>query len=253
MKLSKSKVNTYLKCPREFKFQYIDEIEMKPNKYMALGSDVHLIAEKFTDKFEDNLDDVDIQNELIKVANELDIGYGLDEHIDNYVTKNRSHITQIIWTRDAHKDKDKSFEVNGGTWPIHCVDGTPGSKLPDLYYKFMKMGIKTEIFNKGTDPNHEEYGAFEHCGTFHHLHPNDPPHVKNCYFANTESSSGCRITTEKLTVCGIAGDYCVKETIKNLLKHWRSFDISVLMDGVVSIDGGTALNELIEEKNLKKI
>ena len=56
---------------------------MKPNKYMALGSDVHLIAEKFTDKFEDNLDDVDIQNELIKVANELDIGYGLDEHIDN--------------------------------------------------------------------------------------------------------------------------------------------------------------------------
>lgn len=83
MKLSKSKVNTYLKCPREFKFQYIDEIEMKPNKYMALGSDVHLIAEKFTDKFEDNLDDVDIQNELIKVANELDIGYGLDEHVDN--------------------------------------------------------------------------------------------------------------------------------------------------------------------------
>lgn len=83
MKLSKSKVNTYLKCPREFKFQYIDEIEMKPNKYMALGSDVHLIAEKFTDKFEDNLDEVDIQNELIKVANELDIGYGLDEHVDN--------------------------------------------------------------------------------------------------------------------------------------------------------------------------
>jgi CRISPR/Cas system-associated exonuclease Cas4 (RecB family) len=83
MKLSKSKVNTYLKCPREFKFQYIDEIEVKPNKYMALGSDVHLIAEKFTDKFEDNLDDVDIQNELIKVANDLDIGYGLDEHIDN--------------------------------------------------------------------------------------------------------------------------------------------------------------------------
>lgn len=83
MKLSKSKINSYLKCPREFKFQYIDEIESKPNKYMALGSDVHLIAEKFTDKFEDNLDDVDINNELIKVANELDIGYGLDTHIDN--------------------------------------------------------------------------------------------------------------------------------------------------------------------------
>lgn len=83
MKLSKSKVNTYLKCPMEFKFQYIDEIEVKPNKYMALGSDVHLIAEKFTDRFGDDLDDVDIQNELVKVANDLEIGYGLEEHIDN--------------------------------------------------------------------------------------------------------------------------------------------------------------------------
>lgn len=83
MKLSKSKVNTYLKCPKEFKFQYIDEIPCKPNKYMSLGSDVHLIAEKFSEKFSDDLDDVDIQNELIKVANDLDIGYGLDEHIDN--------------------------------------------------------------------------------------------------------------------------------------------------------------------------
>ena len=26
MKLSKSKVNSYLKCPLEFKFQYIDEL-----------------------------------------------------------------------------------------------------------------------------------------------------------------------------------------------------------------------------------
>ena len=47
MKLSKSKVNTYLKCPLEFKFQYIDEIEVPQNKYMALGSDVHLIAENY--------------------------------------------------------------------------------------------------------------------------------------------------------------------------------------------------------------
>ena len=83
MKLSKSKVNTYLKCPLEFKFQYIDEIEVKPNKYMALGSDVHLIAEKFSEKFEDELDDVDIENELLKIAHEENIGYDVSEHIDN--------------------------------------------------------------------------------------------------------------------------------------------------------------------------
>ncbi len=83
MKLSKSKVNTYLKCPLEFKFQYIDEIEVPKNKYMALGSDVHLIAERFADKFGDELGAVDIKNELLKIAHEENIGYDLTEHIDN--------------------------------------------------------------------------------------------------------------------------------------------------------------------------
>ncbi|WP_458456065.1 RecB family exonuclease [Methanobrevibacter sp.] len=83
MKLSKSKVNTYLKCPLEFKFQYIDEIEVPKNKYMALGSDVHLIAERFAEKFGDDLDGVDIKNELLKIAHDENIGYDLREHIDN--------------------------------------------------------------------------------------------------------------------------------------------------------------------------
>ncbi|WP_405270653.1 RecB family exonuclease [Methanobrevibacter sp.] len=83
MKLSKSKVNTYLRCPLEFKFQYIDEIEVPQNKYMALGSDVHLIAEKFSEKFGDDLDDVNIENELLKIAHEEEIGYDVAEHIDN--------------------------------------------------------------------------------------------------------------------------------------------------------------------------
>ena len=84
MKLSKSKINTYLKCPLEFKYQYIDEIEAAPNKYMVLGSDVHAIAERFSDEFGDELDDVDIENELLRIAHELDITYdNVCEHIDN--------------------------------------------------------------------------------------------------------------------------------------------------------------------------
>lgn len=83
MRLSKTKVNTYLKCPLEFKFHYIDEIEVPPNKYMILGSDVHAIAEKFTNEFGDDLDDVDISNELTRIAYDLDLGYGIEEHVDN--------------------------------------------------------------------------------------------------------------------------------------------------------------------------
>lgn len=85
MRLSKSKINTYLKCPQEFKFQYIDEIEVEPNVYMQIGSNVHLIAEKFSKKFGDELDDVDIENELIKIAYEEDL-YDLDNHVGNLAT-----------------------------------------------------------------------------------------------------------------------------------------------------------------------
>jgi CRISPR/Cas system-associated exonuclease Cas4 (RecB family) len=83
MRLSKSKINTYLKCPLEFKFQYIDEIEAEPNKYMILGSDVHSVAETFADRFGDELEKVNIENELTKITNDLDIGYDISGHVDN--------------------------------------------------------------------------------------------------------------------------------------------------------------------------
>lgn len=82
MKLSKSKINSYLKCPQEFKFQYIEERESEPNIYMAIGSDVHLIAEKFADRFGDNLDNVDIELELFRIAHDLNFTYDLTNHIE---------------------------------------------------------------------------------------------------------------------------------------------------------------------------
>ena len=182
-------------------------------------------------------------------------GEKINQPILNYIKNNRNKINQVILTRDHHTKKDKSFEVNGGQWPVHCVQGTDGEKIvKELQDGLIAMRIPFTVVDKGTAYDHEEYGAFEHCGTFHHLHPNDPPHVKNCYFANCESSSGCRIINNNIVVCGIAGDYCVKETMKNLIGHWKKFNISVLMDGTASIDGGTALNEFINSHdNIKAI
>lgn len=174
--------------------------------------------------------------------------------IIDYVLKNKDVINQIIFTRDWHLKKDESFKKNGGTWPVHCVQKTEGAEInTKLYNTLVQTKIPVVIVNKGTVFDHEEYGAFEHCATFHHLYPNDTPTVKHCYFANFESSSGARIINDNIIVCGVAGDYCVKETIKNLKKHWRKFNIEVLMDGTASIDDGSTLLELIDELNLQVI
>lgn len=83
MRLSKSKINTYLKCPLEFRLQYIEEIEAEPNEYMILGSDVHSVAETFADRFGDELDKINIKNELLKISNDLDMGPDVESHVDN--------------------------------------------------------------------------------------------------------------------------------------------------------------------------
>lgn len=45
MRLSKSKINTFLDCRRRFKYIYIDELDSETNKYAQLGLDVHSYAE----------------------------------------------------------------------------------------------------------------------------------------------------------------------------------------------------------------
>ena len=81
MKLSKTKINTYLRCPFQFRLKYIDEIEGEANKYMILGRKVHKVAEIFLKEFKDNLSQINIDYELRKIENNLN--YELTYHIDN--------------------------------------------------------------------------------------------------------------------------------------------------------------------------
>ena len=83
MRLSKSKINCYLKCPREFKYRYVDEIEVPPNEYMALGSDVHLIAENYAKIYGDNpQENPRYYLDLIARAADIDIEE-IDIHLDS--------------------------------------------------------------------------------------------------------------------------------------------------------------------------
>ena len=72
--LSKSKINTFLECPRKFKYRYIDEIEEAPNKYMLFGSEVHEIAEEIAMDLMEG-------NEIDDVFLNLDYDEKLDDHI----------------------------------------------------------------------------------------------------------------------------------------------------------------------------
>ena len=81
MKLSKSAVNSFLKCRREFKYQYIDERPQTTNEHMQLGLDIHQIAENFVKQ--GGIYSDDYRQTLQDLADAYNSEFDLDVHLDN--------------------------------------------------------------------------------------------------------------------------------------------------------------------------
>ena len=165
-----------------------------------------------------------------------------------YIERNSDRIKEVIFTVDWHLPSDKSFERNGGTWPDHCLQFSEGAGISDVLYKAcIEHNIPIQIFRKGEVSTHEEYGAFEIMSR----------RGDNLVLLNNYIMDSCvQVTTNNVVVCGLAGDYCVKETIKNLLEHSKTtglFNVSVFKDGISSIDGGETLERFINENNLNVV
>jgi nicotinamidase/pyrazinamidase len=115
----------------------------------------------------------------------------------------------IVATQDWHPSDHGSFaanhpgkevfevtELNGlpqVLWPLHCVQGTNGAEFaPGL-----EVGRITKVFRKGTDPAIDSYSGFYDNG-----------HRKSTGLGEWLKEQGVK----RVTVCGLATDYCVKFT-----------------------------------------
>jgi nicotinamidase/pyrazinamidase len=99
----------------------------------------------------------------------------------------------VVATRDWHPPDHGSFREQGGTWPVHCVAGTPGAEL----HPGLDTGLVDVILDKGTDPATEGYSGFD----------------------GTDLAARLREQRiECLTVVGLATDYCVRHTALDALR-----------------------------------
>ena len=100
--LSKSKINTFIECPRKFKYRYIDEITEEANKYMLLGTEVHEIAEEIAIELMEG-------NEIDDVFLNLEYDEKLEDHIrglekffyeifsvEEYIVDDKSNMNGIV-------------------------------------------------------------------------------------------------------------------------------------------------------------
>lgn len=83
MRISKSKINTYKKCPREFKYIYVDNFESEPNEYMQLGLDIHSIAENVGAEL--SLKDAVTDDDIIEAFEKhfIESEFDITKHMEN--------------------------------------------------------------------------------------------------------------------------------------------------------------------------
>ena len=154
MKLSKSKVNSFLKCRREFKYRYIDNIPEEPNDAMQLGTDVHEIAEQFIKTGGINSDDY--RAKIQELADKQNSKFDLSVHLDNLadffeaVFRNPNMKYEVFSCEDYLLDEEHNFsglidlavrDENNDIVIIDYKTGKSGSikkyRLELCYYKML--------------------------------------------------------------------------------------------------------------------
>ncbi|MCD8313704.1 MAG: isochorismatase family protein [Bacteroidales bacterium] len=134
----------------------------------------------------------------------------------------------ILFIRDNHPADHSSFVENGGIWPPHCVHGTRGAEIHDD----LKPYVCEELsFYKGCDRSCEQYSGFE---------------------GRNESGQSLAEVLELLDiqnvyVCGIATEYCVRNTCMDLLH--AGFKVCLLSDCLAWVNRDDHLAALSEMRS----
>ena len=158
-------------------------------------------------------------------------------HILDFINTH-DELSEVIFTVDWHQAKDASFTSQGGPWPPHCIAFAKGSQIDDrLVQACLDREIPYRVIRKGEVIETEEYGAFQHIEK-----------LPDGSFRLSTMTDEVTCAGHRMVICGVAGDYCVLETLRNLLNGGLTVD--VFARGIASIDGGRKLNDFVRERNL---
>lgn len=131
----------------------------------------------------------------------------------------------ILFTRDFHPADHSSFKDQGGIWPPHCVAGTHGG---DIHEDLLPYACEELTFDKGCNRDKEEYSGFAGVNS-------------------AEQSLGEileLLDTTDVYICGIATEYCVRNTAEDILK--AGYRVHLLKDCLAYVDHAGHLKALEE-------
>ena len=171
---------------------------------------------------------VDVQNDFITGSLAVPSAEEIIPVINNSVSK----FSIVIYSGDAHIEKHPSFQAQGGPWPDHCVIDSFGCQL----HNDLVITLERPIFvNKGREV--EAYSAFSGVITSGIWDAKIIKNYLNFYHI------------KRLFICGLATDYCVKNTVLDALKLFNG-EVFVLLDAIRAVniekkDGVKAIQEMV--------
>jgi nicotinamidase/pyrazinamidase len=120
---------------------------------------------------------------------------------------------RVVFTRDWHPFDHISFDAEpefvDQSWPVHCVQDTPGAE----FRSDLRTGLAAAIVSKGVDPDKEAYSGFEGTDLDSRLQ---------------------RWGIRRIFIAGIAMDYCVKHTTLDARR--LGYDVVVITDACRAVD-----------------
>lgn len=161
---------------------------------------------------------VDVQNDFADPRGSLYVrdAEAVIPIINEQVDAARTAGAFVVYTQDWHPASTPHFKKDGGIWPVHCVKGTWGAQLhPDLE-------VVGESLKKGTE-GEDGYSAFS---------------VRDPRSGETAPTLLEEMLRERgvraVTVCGLATDYCVVETVLDARR--LDFSTGVFSKAIRAVD-----------------
>ena len=165
---------------------------------------------------------VDLQNDFADSAGSLAVhgGANLVPIINAEITMARAAESTIVFTQDWHPASTPHFAKDGGPWAVHCVAETWGAELHrDVDEEAASSAPRVR---KGTN-GEDGYSGFT---------MRDPISGET---SSTELEGLLRgAGIERVVVCGLATDYCVKATALDAAR--LGFEAAVLLDAIRPVE-----------------
>jgi len=162
---------------------------------------------------------VDVQNDFADPAGGLAVAgaEAILPALNDEIAGARHAGAFVAYTQDWHPPSTPHFAKDGGTWPVHCVGGSWGAELhPGL------VADAGPSVRKGTN-GEDGYSGFT---------MRDP--VSGATIPTDLGRLLRARAVERVVVCGLATDYCVRATALDALA--LGYETHVLVDCVRPVD-----------------